>query len=196
MMRELRLQGLDDQIYLWSDDNLSNDYFWQHLALEDIEEICTYPNYGKVCCFKGFDEISFSFNTRETPGLFGQQFEIMRRLLCLDLDLYCYATFTTPVAETIADSMARFIDRLQELDPNLPLRTVPLEIRVYEPTRERLRGSTSEALANQYKAVAAWREELAMRYSTDDLNRPITEVSLRNRRRVAKKSRATGPRVS
>lgn len=29
MMAELKERGLKHQVYLWSDDNLSNDYFWQ-----------------------------------------------------------------------------------------------------------------------------------------------------------------------
>ena len=34
MMAELRSRELDGSIYLWSDDNLSNDYFWQFLSAD------------------------------------------------------------------------------------------------------------------------------------------------------------------
>ncbi len=63
MMRELIDRGLDDDVYLWSDDNLSNDYFWAFLSVEDRALIRAYKNYGKVCCFKGYDSESFAFNT-------------------------------------------------------------------------------------------------------------------------------------
>ena len=37
--RGTRERGLEGSVYLWSDDNLSNDYFWQHLGSEDIDLI-------------------------------------------------------------------------------------------------------------------------------------------------------------
>lgn len=182
MMQELEARGLDRETYLWSDDNLSTDFFWKHLNREDIDLICGYSHYGRVCCFKGFDGISFSFNTRATPNLFDRQFELMERLLRLGLDLYCYTTFTTPIANEIDEPMARFVDRLQQLDPNLPLRTVPLEIGIYGPVEDRLHSVPSVALDNQYRAVEAWLRELETRYSGQELNRPITEVPLRHQR--------------
>ena len=32
MMCELRARGLERKVYVWSDDNLSNDYFWRFLS--------------------------------------------------------------------------------------------------------------------------------------------------------------------
>ncbi len=42
MMRELQARGLSDRVYLWSDDNLSNDYFWKYLSAADQELVATY----------------------------------------------------------------------------------------------------------------------------------------------------------
>src|SRR3989442_7176324 len=133
MMEELRRHGLTETVYLWSDDNLSNDYFWRYLPEADREAIVSYPHYGRVCCFKGFDRESLSFNTLAEPSLFDQQFELMRRLLCLGIDLYAYVTFTTPAIVNVEQSMRYFVDRLQSLDQNLPLRTVPLKIERFTP---------------------------------------------------------------
>jgi len=33
-MKELNCRGLAEQTYLWSDDNLSTDYFWRFLSAE------------------------------------------------------------------------------------------------------------------------------------------------------------------
>lgn len=181
MMQELQLRRLNNETYLWSDDNLSTDFLWKYLTHEEIDLICSYRNYGRVCCFKGFDPFSFSFNTRADPDLFGRQFRLAEGLLSLGLDLFCYATFTTPNTRDIDQHMSRFVDMLQELDPNLPLRTVPLEITIYAPVRERLRTVPSEALANQYLAAEAWTEELTSRYSTEELEMAISEVPLKNR---------------
>ncbi|MDP2857265.1 MAG: hypothetical protein Q8P50_04720, partial [Bacillota bacterium] len=60
MMSEIRARGLENDVYLWSDNNLSNDFFWQYLAEAERSLVATYKNYGRVCCFKGFDAESFS----------------------------------------------------------------------------------------------------------------------------------------
>lgn len=178
MMAELRNRGLEHQVYLWSDDNLSNDYFWRFLSDTDIELIATYTNYGRVCCFKGFNAESFAFNTRAEPALFDQQFELMRKLLTLGIDLYAYVTFTIPSRVGIADDMRRFVDRLQMLDENLPLRTVPLQIQEFTPVKERLNHATFEALQNQQIAIEAWLQELERRYSSEERVRNIADISL------------------
>ncbi len=182
MMAELKKRGLEHQVYLWSDDNLSNDYFWQFLSDADLELIATYPNYGRVCCFKGFNSESFAFNTCAEPNLFNQQFQLMKQLLELGIDLYAYATFTTPEASEIVADMARFVDRLQEINHNLPLRTIPLEIQTFTPVKGRLNDGTQAALENQYIAIEAWKTELENRYSTIERSQSITDVPLHTKK--------------
>jgi hypothetical protein len=70
MMTELRRRDLADSIYLWSDDNLSNDFFWRYLSPMQRREVAGYRNYGRVCCFKGFNAESFAFNTTADKALF------------------------------------------------------------------------------------------------------------------------------
>ncbi|KAM3111153.1 hypothetical protein [Phormidesmis sp. 146-33] len=178
MMAELKERGLEHQVYLWSDDNLSNDYFWQFLSDADLELIATYPKYGRVCCFKGFNSESFAFNTCAEPDLFNRQFQLMKRLLELGIDIYAYATFTTPAASEIVADIARFVDRLQAIDHNLPLRTVPLEIQTFTPVEGRLNDGTQAALRNQYLAIEAWKTELENRYPSIERSQSITDISL------------------
>ncbi|MBF2067548.1 MAG: hypothetical protein IGS39_24490 [Calothrix sp. C42_A2020_038] len=178
MMAEIKNRGLEQQIYLWSDDNLSNDYFWKFLSNADIELIATYPKYGRVCCFKGFNAESFAFNTSAEPALFDQQFELLRRLLTLGIDLYAYATFTSPSNVDIAEDMRRFVDRLQMLDENLPLRTVPLQIQEFTPVKQRLNQDIYSVLHNQQIAIEAWRHELESRYSSEERACNIASVHL------------------
>ena len=59
-----------------------------NLGEAEHELIANYKNYGRVCCFKGYNEDSFSFNTCAQPQLFDQQFDLMGRLLTLGIDLY------------------------------------------------------------------------------------------------------------
>lgn len=166
-MQSLTDRGLADEVYLWSDDNLSNDYFWRYLSDKDIELVAGYPMYGRVCCFKGFDPESFAFNTAAAPELFDRQFELFRRLMALGVDLYAYVTLTTPRADGVGDAVRTFVDRLQQVDENLPLRTVPLEIQAFTPVESRMSAVHEEAISHQQTAVEAWQRELENRFSAE-----------------------------
>lgn len=178
MMEESRFRGLGEKVYLWSDDNLSTDYFWKYLSSAQIDLVRSYRNYGRVCCFKGFDEESFSFNTLAEPGLFDMQFELMRRFVALGIDVYAYVTLTTSLAQGIPAKISRFVDRLQRIHELLPLRTVPLEITVFTPVRGRMTMQGQDALENQQLAIQAWNIELESRYSADLRAKTIDNVPL------------------
>ena len=180
MVQALRDRDLANSIYLWSDDNLSNDYFWRYLTNEDRAALNSNPMYGKVCCFKGFDAHSFAFNTAAEPDLFEQQLQLMERLLTeTDIDLYAYATFTSDAEENLEYAMLAFVDRLQELDPNLPLRTVPLEIAAFTPIVSRMNEGRERALSIQREAVTIWSRELERRFSSIERGPRISDVKLR-----------------
>jgi uncharacterized Fe-S cluster-containing radical SAM superfamily protein len=178
MMLAIRKKGLEHSTYLWSDDNLSNDYYHRFLSAELREVVRSHPTYGRVCCFKGYDAESFAFNTLASPELFERQFKIFDALLRDGLDLYAYVTLTGPNTTEIVSAVPRFIDRLQAISPNLPLRTVPLEIQQYSPTVSRMRPVHQEAVRNQWLACETWQRELDRRYPTEDRGRPIHEIPL------------------
>lgn len=180
IMIELKTRGLDEKFYLWSDDNLSTDYFWSCLSDSDRETIATYRNYGRVCCFKGFDPQSFSFNTGVEASFYENQFELFKRFLDLNIDLFAYVTLTSPVPIT-KDHMKRFVDKLQAINSYLPLRTVPLEIISYTPVKKRLFSIHEEALKHQYKAIEFWNEELRNRFSDGERNQNIAEIKITQR---------------
>lgn len=178
VMEALESAGCADHTYLWSDDNLSTDYFWRYLSEADRERIARYPRYGRVCCFKGFDSASFAFNTGADAILFERQFELFDRLLRTGLDLYAYATFTTPTAVGVQDGVARFVDRLQSLSQRLPLRTVPLLVEVFSPVVGRLTVERRAALEHQWRAVEAWGQILEARFSAEERVRNIVDIVL------------------
>lgn len=178
MMEALQQVGVSAEIYLWSDDNLSNDYFWRYLNKAQRELVSSYRNYGRVCCFKGFDPASFAFNTRAEPDLFARQFELFARLLDTGMDLYCYATFTSPTGEGIERKMAAFVDRLMRLHPKLPLRLVPLCIQNYGVVQHRVGPEQQTALAVQEDAVIVWNEQIEARFPADERQTPMPSVSL------------------
>lgn len=183
MMDALEKESLAERVFLWSDDNLSNDYFWRFLSSPTRQRIAAYQRYGRVCCFKGFDQASFAFNTQADASLFDRQFELMGRLLELGLDLYGYVTLTTTNAEDLGGKIRCFMDRLQNLDPNLPLRTVPLEIRIFAPVEKRRPTDLHrKAIELQWRAVEAWQAEIETRYTAEMRGLNIADIPLRGRR--------------
>ena len=175
----LETAGVADSVYVWSDDNLSNDYFFRYLSEETQHRVAEHPGYGRVCCFKGFDAASFSFNTKAAPELFDRQFELFSGLLATGMDLYAYATFTAPTPHALPTGMASFVDRLQRISEALPLRLVPLEISEYGPVVTRLRDEHRASMDVQQEAIAAWHGELDRRFTGPERQTPINEVELR-----------------
>jgi uncharacterized Fe-S cluster-containing radical SAM superfamily protein len=178
MIEELEYKNLRGTVYLWSDDNLSCDYFWRYLSPAQQELVVTYPFYGRATCLKGFDKESFEYNTNAEASMFEFQFDLLRRLVKSAMDVYVYVTLTTPDPKDIREKMKRFVDGLQEIDKNLPLRTVALEIQEFSPVRSRLRDIHKSALLHQWTAVEAWNDELTLRYSSTDRSIAISDVQL------------------
>jgi len=176
----LAKRGLQASVYVWSDDNLSNDFLWKYLSPEEISRLAHSSNYGRVGCFKGFDKHSFSFNTRAFPELFDQQFALMRRLVDAEFDVYGYVTLTTDDGIALLQKLTNFVDQLQErVHPMFPLRMVPLKILTFTPTKERVKQPQERALELQRDALLAWSEVLRKRFRSDQLAKPITEQDIR-----------------
>jgi uncharacterized Fe-S cluster-containing radical SAM superfamily protein len=180
MMRALQDANLAESTYLWTDDNLSTTYLFDVLSADDLALVRSYRNYGRVCCIKGFDSRSFAFNTRAAPQDYDQQFEILKRVLALGIDVYGYVTLTSPHAGRVAAGVADLMDRLQAIDANFPLRVVPLRIQVFTPVEQRLARDTvrEQSLAVQEEAIVAWTREVALRFSPELRALPIYDVPL------------------
>jgi len=180
MMRALRDAGLDRSTYLWTDDNLSTTYLFDALASADRDLLCSYPNYGRVCCIKGFDSRSFAFNTRAAPADYDRQFEILRRVLGLGIDVYGYVTLTSPHQDGIAEGVRDLLDRLQAIEPNFPLRVVPLRIHVFTPVEHRLSkdNDRERSLITQEEAVTAWNMEIERRFDVRLRAKLVSDVPL------------------
>jgi uncharacterized Fe-S cluster-containing radical SAM superfamily protein len=154
----LEREGIADTTYLWSDDNLSTDLVFDVLDASQ-RRLLARPNYGRVCCFKGFDAESFAFNTGAEPEGYELQFQRFARYIDLGIDLYGYVTLTGPSLDCIPEKMAAFVDRLRSLRPGLPHRTVPLRIETFGPVSARNQNrNLSVPLAVQERAVDAWRD--------------------------------------
>jgi uncharacterized Fe-S cluster-containing radical SAM superfamily protein len=178
MMQTLKERKLDEKVFLWSDDNLSNDYLWKYLSAEQLDLMSSYKMYSRVCCFKGIDEKSFSLNTKAEPKLFLRQFELCKRLIEMNLDLYCYITLTANTDTNFEMVIPKFLDTVQLIDEMLPLKIVPLRIFAdYRPTESRINSNFEDMLKGQYKALRFWKKELLKRFTDEQLRKPITEIN-------------------
>lgn len=174
----LQRRRIQDRFFLWSDDNLSTWYLWKFLTKKQIDHMVKFRNYSRVGCFKGYDENSFSFNTLAHPKLFNRQFEVFGRLFHEGFDMYAYVTFTAMPHEGLSEKVGCFVDRLQSIHKNLPLRTVPLKIELFTPTQKRIKPFHKKALDFQFKVHSAWIKEMNERYSEAELRMPICNVSM------------------
>lgn len=172
-------RGLGAEMYLWSDDNLSTDFLWRYLSRKEIGRLASYENHGRVGCFKGFDDYSFTFNTGAARELFRVQFSLMRRLVESGFDVYGYVTLTTDRDRNLDSLMADFVDRLQsEIHPLFPLRTIPQRIMEFTPTRRRTDARRQKALEIQDEAAYLWQEEINKRFPLDIRKKHIYEHKL------------------
>jgi len=178
MMECLTKRGLHEDVFLWSDDNLSNDYFWKYLTDEQIDLVSNYKMYARVCCFKGIDEQSFALNTKAEPALFDNQFELFSRFHQLGLDLYGYITLTSSTQTDFAYAVPHFLDRIQKINENLPLRIIPLEVTEFKPVIDRIGDVQRDAMDGQYLAMRIWKSELEKRFDIDMRGLPITDVKI------------------
>lgn len=179
MLRSLADHGAAANTYVWVDDNLSNDYFWRFLSNDDLDLVASARHFGRVGCFKGFDAESFAFNTEADPSRFDLQFELFARHLSLGIDCYAYVTLTGPEPSSVATGVPRFIDRLQSIHENLPLRTVPLEIALWGPVPDRLNPTRRQSLEVQQQAIAVWNAEMEHRFPTELRAMPVNLVPMR-----------------
>jgi uncharacterized Fe-S cluster-containing radical SAM superfamily protein len=176
MMQALKNRNLSDKIFLWSDDNLSNDYFWKYLSVEHMEIITSYKMYARVCCFKGIDERSFVINTQAAASQFDKQFDLFKRLWKLGVDLYAYITLTAPSDTDFNNIIPRFLDRIQQIDEKIPLKIVPLRIFEFSPSKERKNVDKKDLLLGQMKAVAVWQKEIERRFALSQRELPIHAI--------------------
>jgi hypothetical protein len=166
--------------YLWSDDTISTNSMGKYLSREDIEFMASYKKYGKVCCFKGFDNYSYSFNSRLTDSGYNNQFIYIKQYIDFGFDVYAYITLTSDNMESIKNKISIFIDRIQtDISELFPLRIVPLKIIEFTPTKNRMNEKQKLAINNQKEILNIWNEEIAKRFPSCLLRMNISELEIK-----------------
>lgn len=177
-MKELKKRNLDHKILLWSDDVLTTDYLF-HLDASKLNYMIKYKNYAKVCCLKGFDDDSFSFNTLLPKECFYQQLERLKKYIYLGFDVYVYIVFTCAQVDDVDKKIDSLIQKLQSIHYYLPLRVVPIKIEEFTAVTGRLNQERKKSLKNQFKVLEVWNKKIEMIYS-DYCDKNITSINLTN----------------
>jgi len=116
-------------IYLWIDTNLSTTKYLEKLE-SDLKDIMKKRNVGVVGCFKGVSKEDFALLTGVKQEFYEKQFETAKLFLNWKTDFYVYLPALV-YENNIEQKTMAFINRLQELNNNLPLRTEILIIKKY-----------------------------------------------------------------
>lgn len=177
MMESLLRRKLENDYFLWIDDNLSLYYAWEYLTSRDFDLMRRYRNFARVGCFKGYSPQSFHENTMGDPKLFLRQVDILSKWSKLGIDTYGYITLTSSDVGGMRKDLHSFMNSIQkQIGHYFLLRVIPLKIIEFTPTAQRMNDQRRRAIANQQEAMGAWIEELESRYSKKERALPIYEV--------------------
>ena len=149
------------------------------MSEDQIKMIQNYKMYSRVCCFKGIDAESFSINTNASPDLFQNQFELVKKLIDLNIDLYSYITLTAASGTNFELVIPQFLDSIQNIHELFPLRIVPLQVFEFTPVKPRMNDVFKDFLIGQQKAIDVWMKEMQRRFNSTLLNLPITEINIK-----------------
>lgn len=178
LMKALEKKGVTNKFYLWSDDALSLDYFHEVLSKREIEYMVHYTGYGKVCCFKGYNDLSCQFNTQNNLLYYHDQLRRFRRYYEDGFDLYGYVTFTTPELTNMEQELQKFFDDLRRIHPLMPLRVIPLRITLYESVRS-LNKEQMSAYENQFAVLEVWLNLIAKNFDSNLVEEKISRIHIR-----------------
>ncbi|OIK38745.1 hypothetical protein [Citrobacter portucalensis] len=162
VMRKIENRGLLGELTVWTDDNLSCDFFWSKLNAEQRAYISKFPGHYRTVCIKGFDEKSFSFNSGAPHICFEKQLLILEKLIRENISLEIYITMLDvprPIVEA-TDAIDNLIDRLIRISPNLPFRVIPLRISSFGNLFTRATPNRLQSLGLQIERFSLWMERL------------------------------------
>lgn len=164
MMEAVEKRGLRGKLAIWSDDNLSCDFFWTCLTSDQRTYIAEFPGYTRTVCLKGFDANGFTANTGAPQHLFEHQLEILKRLVEGGLEVNVYLTMLD-IARTKDEAPAvvdKLLERLASIHPSLPFRVVPLKIHPFGNMLARATGRRLSTLGVQFERYQLWKDRLSL----------------------------------
>lgn len=179
MIEAIKKNGVGNKIHIRSENNLSNFLLRDKLNKSQIRLLLEYEKYTMVGCFKGFDEDSFSFNTKANKEFFDIQFEVAKYIIDLGIEFLAYVTLTGIEYRNISDKMNCFFDKLQAIHQDLPLRIVPLTIAPFPSWNNKIKPNQNLWTEVQRKAQHSWFEVLEQRFSANMRKKNFEQIILK-----------------
>lgn len=163
MMEAVEKKGLRGKLAIWSDDNLSSDFFWTFLNADQRKYVANFPGYTRTVCIKGFDAAGFTANTGAPEFLFERQLQLLQRLVDEGFRLEIYLTMLDipRPSDQAAAAIDSLLVRLASIHPSLPSRVVPLKIHPFGNMLGRATGRRLSTLGVQVERFKLWRSRLA-----------------------------------
>jgi len=175
------IEKRDLKLYVWIDTNLSMTKYLENIE-GDLRSIMKKRNVGAVGCFKGFCKEDFSILTGAEPKFYEKQFEAAKLFLNWKTDFYVYLPALT-YNDDVEKKAKEFVQRLQELNKNLPLRVEMLIIKDYPGAVINIREKTNQGrpmpTIDQKLVFELWYNKLLPKlYSKEMLNKFCCEIPL------------------
>lgn len=177
-MQCLEKKNLSDKVYLWSDDVLTTDFFFDRMEKKEQIYMANYQNYGKVACFKGFDQESFEYNTCSEKHSLSKQLSIAKKYIEMGFDIYFYQVLTCDDLTNIDERISNYMDALQEISVNLPLRIVPIKIKKFGANESRFNSARLREIDNQFIVLDIWKKEIFRRFGYKMFEWKIEDIAL------------------
>ncbi|MEM5778439.1 MAG: radical SAM protein [Candidatus Aenigmatarchaeota archaeon] len=177
---ELEKRNLDN-VYFWNDTNLSTPKYLEKLE-DDLKPILQKRNVGVVGCFKGVSKQDFFKITGADPKFYENQFETTKLFLDWKTDFYVYLPALV-YENDINNKTKDFLEKLKQLNKNLPLRVEMLIIKEYPGAlinmQEKAKEGRPMPKTDQRVIFDLWYNKLLPKYySKEMLNKFCCEISL------------------
>ena len=179
VMEEIEKRNLKNKVYVWIDDNLTTmEVMEECLTSDQISYMAQFPKHSRACCFKGYNDETYSFNVRTKYKSLKEQIYSFRKLYSYGFDIYAYISLTGPKGSANERDIELFINEIQSIHPMLPLRIIPLKIKEFEVTSGRMNKVYEEAMQEQYKAYIIWKRIIERRYTKKEIKLPYEAINI------------------
>ncbi|MBN2203293.1 MAG: radical SAM protein [Candidatus Aenigmarchaeota archaeon] len=170
-----------DGTYLWIDTNLSATKHMENVENE-LKDVLKRRNVGVTGCFKGTCKEDFSLITGAQQSFFDDQFKAAKLFLDWKTDLYVYLPALV-YGNSVEQKIDGFVNMLQALNKNLPLRVEMLIIHEYPAAKRNMELKSKEKrpipLTDQRKVFDSWYNKILPKYySKEMLSKFCCEVPL------------------
>jgi uncharacterized Fe-S cluster-containing radical SAM superfamily protein len=152
-----------DVPYMWIETNLTVDpQEWSVGTRRKMGNLLRSPRVGVTGCVKSYHPWGYYINTRRPGSEMWQQIGNARRLQEMGADLYPTIVLAGPTPRRCERVIDTCVKRLRdELGQEALRRIIPLEIRPYRPTMERMSRMRALYLRAQYRVLDTWLTAVA-----------------------------------